>query len=86
MSTGTVIEPAGFRRWCTHCKQEVPRDRLVRGSDTCSVQCKRNDRIAQRRFQKQLALERILQLPKTRRLAAALENQDKAQRSAPDGL
>lgn len=67
-----------FRRWCTHCKQEVPLSRLVRGADTCSVECKRKDRIGQRCFQKNLALQRFLREPKTRRLAAALEIEQRA--------
>lgn len=68
-----------FRRWCTHCKQQVPTERLIRGSDTCSAECKRKDRIAQRRFQKKLALERVLRDPRTRRLAAGFEIEQKAE-------
>ena len=73
-----------FRRFCVRCGREVPLDRLVRGSDTCSVDCKRRDRTAQRRFQKQMALERLISSPKGRRLAAAREAQEIAKRSALD--
>jgi hypothetical protein len=77
MHSKDLTESGDFRRWCTRCKREVPYGRLARGSDTCSVECKREDRIAQRRFQKRLALERVLRHPKTRRLAAALEIEDR---------
>lgn len=49
-----------FQRYCVVCSCRVPLDRLKRGADTCSVECKRNDRIAQRRFQKVLAKDKLL--------------------------
>jgi hypothetical protein len=86
LQAGTISRTRNFRRWCTYCGQEVPPGRLVRGSDTCSVQCKRKDRLAQRRFQKQLALERVICSPRARRLVTAREAQEQAERSAPEGV
>lgn len=80
------ITPQNFERLCTRCGRQVPLDRLVRGADTCSVECKRQDRIAQRRFQKQRALERLISSRRGRRLAIEREAQEKAKRSALDAF
>jgi hypothetical protein len=49
-----------FQRRCVVCGELVPLDRLKRGADTCCPEHKRQDRIAQRRFQKQLADEKLI--------------------------
>jgi hypothetical protein len=49
-----------FQRRCVVCGEFVPLDRLKRGADTCCPEHKRQDRIAQRRFQKQLADEKLI--------------------------
>jgi predicted nucleic acid-binding Zn ribbon protein len=86
MQAGRISRTVNFHRLCTYCGTEVPPDRLARGSDTCSVECKRKDRISQRRFQKRLALERVISSPRTRRLVTAREAQEQAERSAPEAV
>jgi hypothetical protein len=53
------MEPS-FQRRCVVCGEFVPLDRLRRGADTCCPDHKRQDRIAQRRFQKQLADAKLI--------------------------
>lgn len=62
------IEP--FRRTCTRwgCGKEVPYDRLKRGSDTCSNECKQADRKLQRRFQRELRLAQVARSRKLQRM------------------
>lgn len=60
--------PMIFKRYCTQCKTRVPEDRLRRGADTCSTECKDFDRRSQRRYQKALAKDKILRSPWLRKL------------------
>jgi hypothetical protein len=38
------------RRFCCHCRGEIPEKRLRRGSNFCSPECAQNDRNARRRY------------------------------------
>lgn len=72
-----------FFRHCVCCAALVPEDRLRRGADTCSPACKQADRRAQRKAQKQWNLERLVRMPKARKMVRQYEQDKKSQTSNP---
>lgn len=69
-----------FQRYCVVCSCRVPLERLKRGADTCSVECKQKDRLGMRALQRQLNQKRLLGSPWFRKLVR------EAGRSARGGI
>jgi predicted nucleic acid-binding Zn ribbon protein len=73
---------SGFYGHCFTCGELVPPDRLAKGGDTCKPECQSIKRKAQRKFQRLIAVDRLLRRRKFRHMAAVRESLETAERTA----
>lgn len=64
-----IQQQTGFYGKCFICGELIHPERLVRGANTCSPEHQSEKRKSQKKFLKELALQRVLSQPKARRLA-----------------
>jgi len=87
MSTVDLLklqQESGFYLRCVICGELIHPERLVRGADTCSNEHQKERRAGYNRFKKNLALQRVLNSPKARRLAIERERAITEGSSAPE--
>lgn len=66
-------QESGFYGRCFVCGELISPERLVRGGDTCKLECQTSKRKAQRRFQRLIQLARLTASPMVMKLVREQE-------------